>query len=452
MDDQLEEKAQLARELLEWSQSALIAELPFLTRALVEMPVRWYGETAQIEKETSGFGSDGAYLYAMPQMIIDTYAEEPSRLVHLHLHTILHCLYMHMMSYGAMDPDVWDVSSDIAVESVIASLHLKAVETADEENRRLSLSRIQDEIHDLRADHIYTWLMEHPERKKAYLEQAPQFHFDLHYFWLTTSQEGKAGQRDGAATEAHTKYKQKWKNMERAVKNEIRSYEKTQGTQAGEITEKFRLGKPRRMDYSEFLRKFAAPHEIMKISRDEFDLVYYTYGMELYGNMPLIEPLEYRDDSLIEDFVIAIDTSGSVQGRLVRTFLRKTWQILHTEGIFASHMNLRIFMCDARIQKEDVIHSKSEFDAYMQNIELKGFGGTDFTPVFRRVDEEIAKKEIHRLKGLIYFTDGKGTYPKKMPQYRTAFVMIDNGQTIPEVPPWAIRLVLEPDQMEEEKA
>jgi hypothetical protein len=30
--------------------------------------------------------------------------------------------------------------------------------------------------------------------------------------------------------------------------------------------------------------------------------------------MPLIEPLEYRVDHRIKDFVIAIDTSGSTQG------------------------------------------------------------------------------------------------------------------------------------------
>ena len=39
-----------------------------------------------------------------------------------------------------------------------------------------------------------------------------------------------------------------------------------------------------------------------------------------YGNVPLVEPLEYRDDKRIREFVIAIDTSGSVQGDIVQSF------------------------------------------------------------------------------------------------------------------------------------
>lgn len=452
MDDLKEQKAKLAGELMQWSQSALIAELPFLTRALVEMPVRWYGEESGKSEETVGFGTDGQYIHAMPQIVLDTWQKDPAALVHLHLHAILHCLYMHMFSYTAMKPDEWNCACDIAVESVIASLKLKCCETKEEENIRNAVSRIQDKVKDLRADHIYQWMMAHPDEKQGIMEQADLFHQDLHYFWFGNDPEGKLTHRkdQSARSEAHTKYKHKWEGMENSVKNEIRSYEKTQGYQPGEITERFHLGRHKRVDYSEFLRKFAAPHEVMRISPDEFDLVYYTYGMELYGNMPLIEPLEYRDDTLISDFVVAIDTSGSVQGRLVRNFLRKTWEILHTEHAFADRMNLHIIQCDAKIQKEDVIHSRQEFDAYMQDLELKGFGGTDFRPVFARVDDEIARKKIHRLRGLIYFTDGKGIYPAKMPAYKTAFIMMDNGQAPMPVPPWAIRLMLDSDEMEEQ--
>lgn len=39
--------------------------------------------------------------------------------------------------------------------------------------------------------------------------------------------------------------------------------------------------------------------------------------------MLLIEPLEYKEDKVIKDFVIAIDTSGSCAGELVKKFLNK---------------------------------------------------------------------------------------------------------------------------------
>ena len=78
---------------------------------------------------------------------------------------------------------------------------------------------------------------------------------------------------------------------------------------------------------------------------------------------------------------------------------------------------------------------------------LKGFGGTDFRPVFRYVDKMIKSKEFTNLKGLIYFTDGYGDFPERQPDYNTAFVFIDDDYNNPEVPVWAIKLVLQRDEI-----
>ena len=32
-----------------------------------------------------------------------------------------------------------------------------------------------------------------------------------------------------------------------------------------------------------------------KPNDEEFDYIYYTYGLNLYGNVPMVEPLEYKD-------------------------------------------------------------------------------------------------------------------------------------------------------------
>ena len=69
-------------------------------------------------------------------------------------------------------------------------------------------------------------------------------------------------------------------------------------------------------------------------------------------------------------------------------------------------------------------------------------GGTDFRPVFTLVDDLIAQREFTHLKGMIYFTDGYGVFPSQKPTYETAFAFIRNEYDNPEVPPWAIKLVL----------
>ena len=75
---------------------------------------------------------------------------------------------------------------------------------------------------------------------------------------------------------------------------------------------------------------------------DSFDYGYYAYGLRRYGNMPLIEPLETREVKRISDFVVAIDTSMSTSGDLVRQFLSYTYGILKDTESFFRQINLYI--------------------------------------------------------------------------------------------------------------
>ena len=90
-----------------------------------------------------------------------------------------------------------------------------------------------------------------------------------------------------------------------------------------------------------------------------------------------------------------------------------------------------------------MIKNRNEFEAYLKSMNIRGLGGTDFRPVFRYVDQLIEEKRFRNLKGLIYFTDGYGTFPENKPTYTTAFVFVEEGYEIPVVPPWAIKLVLQ---------
>ena len=96
------------------------------------------------------------------------------------------------------------------------------------------------------------------------------------------------------------------------------------------------------------------------------------------------------------------------------------------------------------------ISSQKDLDAALQGMTLKGFGGTDFRPVFDYIDRQRSMGELRQLKGLLYFTDGCGTYPQRKPDYETAFVFLENEGNQYEVPPWAIKLTLEPEELLED--
>ena len=231
------------------------------------------------------------------------------------------------------------------------------------------------------------------------------------------------------------------------LQTDMETFSKQQGDRAGGLLQNLKEVNREKYDYTAFLKKFAVTGEAMKINDDEFDYIYYTYGLQLYKKVPLIEPLEYKDVKRIREFVIAIDTSGSTSGELVQKFIQKTYNILLSTESFFSKINLHIIQCDATIQEDAVIHSQEEFDKYLEQMKIRGLGGTDFRPVFSYVEWLIEKKEFNNLKGLIYFTDGYGTFPERKPPYETAFVFVEDNYNNPDVPPWAIKLVLQKDEI-----
>ena len=149
----------------------------------------------------------------------------------------------------------------------------------------------------------------------------------------------------------------------------------------------------------------------MQVDLDSFDYVFYNYGLTLYGNMPLIEPQEFKEVHKIEEFVIVIDTSMSCSGELVKTFLEQTYHILAESESFFRKIHIRILQCDEKVQSDVKITCQEELKEYMENFQVIGNGGTDFRPVFEMVDDLIRNKEFSNLKGLIYFTDGYGLFP-----------------------------------------
>ena len=163
--------------------------------------------------------------------------------------------------------------------------------------------------------------------------------------------------------------------------------------------------------------------------------------------MPLIEPQETREVHRVEDFVIAVDTSMSCKGELIRLFLRETYGVLSESESFFRKVNVHIIQCDEKIQEDVIITDGKELERYMEHFTVKGMGGTDFRPVFSYVNTLIAQGAFRNLRGLIYFTDGYGTFPAKRPLYETAFIFMQEDYRDVDVPPWAIKLILEPEDI-----
>lgn len=240
---------------------------------------------------------------------------------------------------------------------------------------------------------------------------------------------------------------EEWRNVATSLAVNLQTFSTRRGRELGELVDDLQAASTPRADYAAFLRRFATPGEALRLNDEEFDQIFYTFGMQLYGDMPLIEPLEYREERRIREFVIAIDTSESVQGDAIRAFVNTTFELLKTTEAFFERVHVRILQCDAGVQADDAIGSIRDLEHWNRTMRIRGGGGTDFRPAFAYVDTLVEQGEFFDLGGLVYFTDGKGTYPAWVPRYRCAFVFYDEDHRAAEVPPWAAQIVLGEDDL-----
>ena len=81
-----------------------------------------------------------------------------------------------------------------------------------------------------------------------------------------------------------------WEEISRQIEMNLETFSKEWGDEARDLISSLAIANRKTYDYSDFLRRFATVSEDMRINDDEFDYIFYTYGLELYGNMPLVEP------------------------------------------------------------------------------------------------------------------------------------------------------------------
>ena len=429
----------LALDVLLLSRNTLLVNLRFLDMALSRFTYHTVKQNTLL--------TDGNYLLYDPKHILRNYKRARELPVRDYLHTVLHCVFRHMFMDPSLNRVYWDLACDIAAENMITELGLQAVAAARVAQQAPYVDAIRQELGFVSAEKIYSYLRTaYPDPEKLARIRG-YFYADNHELWYMTGEERSAAYGLPQPLETNEESASAWKTIAERMQVDLEAFHGTCGHAPGSWIQNLRAVNRERYDYTAFLKKFAVPCEKMKVNEDEFDYIFYTYGLRLYEKMPLIEPLEYKEVKAIREFVIAIDTSGSTSGALVQKFVQKTYNILKSTESFFTKINLHIIQCDAEIQEDKKITSQEEFDEYLQTMMIRGHGGTDFRPVFWHVEELRRRKEFTNLKGLIYFTDGCGTFPARKPDYDTAFIFLDDNYTDRNVPPWAIKLFLQKDEI-----
>ena len=426
--------SELASKIWSLSRDRLLINLRFLDVVLSSLRFQSRQQSGQVCCDVNA--PQGAVIYYDPTEVVRLYKKNPANVTRMYLHILLHCIFNHSYKYDRVEQELWDVSVDMAVENAALNLNLPGLETTGDRQRRETLAQWKTRVGTLTADRIYRSLKSDRLGVSELLELGLLFQRDVHERW------GPSETLEVTAAQ--------WKKISERIKAELKSFSEDKSDDKS-ILQNLEEATQDHYDYGSFLRKFSVSGEDIRINDDEFDYVYYTYGLSLYGNLPLVEPLEYKDVNKIKEFVVAIDTSGSCRGAVVQAFLNKTYNILKSSENFFRKVNIHIIQCDSEVRRDTKITNDEDFETFMREGQLEGFGSTDFRPVFAYVDKAIECGVFENLKGLIYFTDGYGVFPEHKPShnYDTAFVFLEDDYEKPPIPPWAIKLVLPAEDLEE---
>ncbi len=105
--------------------------------------------------------------------------------------------------------------------------------------------------------------------------------------------------------------------------------------------------------------------------------------------------------------VLALDTSGSMSSPQIAQCLTEMWSVGQQRGL-----ELLILVIDAEL---NYVCKRPE------DVRILGRGGTDFRPAFDYISEHHIKPS-----GMIYFTDGAGSYPDRAPNYPVIWAMVSD--------------------------
>ena len=404
-----------AREIVDMSSGELCIDLRFLSKAVLSLDT-------DVAPGSDPPSCDGASIEFHEDEVVSGYLKDRNHVTRAMAHIALHCILGHSAPNDRRSPE--GLAEDMLVEYILDSLDTPHVSAAGRPDRMYIVERLVS-------------LAGSPSVRPMaeIIASEPGWKLPLYSGMFNRDGHSSRGWDD-----------ESWKEMSEQAMVEVEGFSEKLSGRTDVLMRVLRIRNRRRHDYRDFLRRFVTRGSLPREDPDSFDPIYYTYGLGRYGNMPLMDSSETSEKRSIEEFVIAIDTSGSVMKGPVTRFLEETMNVID-QCIPRDGARIHVIQCDDMVRSDRVIGCRADLNAMMGDFRLAGGGGTDFRPAFRYVDSLVESGELKGLKGMLYFTDGLGTYPERRPGYDVAFVFCGDGYEEHAVPPWAMRLELDPDDI-----
>lgn len=410
--DQKETK--LAKKLVGMAMEKLKAQYPELVYALHLFKLM------PVENDTL-LSTDFAYLYFKPDRVIGSYRKEGIRqLEQILLHILLHGFCLDQETTRQLRAkSLANLLCDIRIDGFMAALgyerpHCGETKRLMENWKKEGVNLSPENYHNLSRQKNAAF----QKKWKCMQERASEWVMDDHRFWHM---------RELSAEDVR-KITQNWTDANRYLGNAVSDKSNLsggigaslRGKENGEI-QTVKKADGQAGDYRFFLERYFADSLCEENAEDEIDVMLYQYGFSINEDCPLVERADESGGGMEGRLCIAIDTSGSCEGEVIRELLREIGGLFAQWKSRMRKTTVHLITCDECIQSEKVCRAEDLGEDYFDRMELSGWGGTDFRPVFDRLVQ--LEKEHEKTDLLLYYTDGLGEYPKQLPDIKTVFVM-----------------------------
>lgn len=160
----------IGTDILSASRNELYLSMRFLDLALS-------GLRYEMNLSSLYVGTDGEKILFNPRYLVQRYLSDRVLVNRAYLHMVLHCLFRHPFHLNHRDEELWHLACDIAVESIVDSLSVKAVRLVVSDKRNEMYDMLRRELKVLSAEGIYRVL----EEKKLSLQEFGKLQLE---FWV----------------------------------------------------------------------------------------------------------------------------------------------------------------------------------------------------------------------------------------------------------------------------
>ena len=420
VSDKLQNKLSAAR-------TRLILDNPFLGTLILQLPLK-----VASDDWCKTIATDAKYLYYNPDYIETLSLSETQFVLS---HEALHCGLSHFFRRQHRNKMKWDVACDYAVNGLLKQEGLTAPRGV----------LYKKEFDEMAAEEIYPCIEDNDDSELQ----------DEHIYDQENS--GSSGNADGAsASDIISPDKPESSNsqdVENSLPSPLSAQEKAelsnqwqkrmasaaqQAKLSGKLSESMnriigKLLKPK-ISWRQILSEYMSG-----LSKDDYNYSRPSSrrdGGEAHGGKNDRTSSEGSHDFIFPSLrseqlntVVALDTSGSVTDKELRTFVSELNAI---KGQVRARITL--LGCDSELAKDNIEVFEPWDEIRLPDFFIGG-GGTSFDPVFDWVTNMDIKPDL-----LIYFTDGKAKFPKQS-DFKVFFPVIwmIKGKTNP---PWGKKVQL----------